>query len=216
MYVGRILAAGINSIGNPVALYRISSRSYTDRTIVVGDSRAEVASLPTVKPSDSAFIYYGCYRVAGDLAVLGNGTHTDWIADKVSMGCNPREALADTLRFMDYEHDSQSTPRLAAIVLPNQGKAFFGSVSPTDLLVWQLPLVPGEVHCIATYESMHRPDGARSGPITAVTATELAKEIYDGGWFSQFDQPVCSFATTYQGGAWSRGVTYADKQDNPE
>jgi IMP cyclohydrolase len=209
MYVGRIVAAGITRLGDPAALYRISSRSFADRTIVVADARAEVTARRVSEIADSPFIYYGCYRVVGEHAVVGNGTHADLIADKIAWGAGPRDALADTLRFMDYEHDALSTPRIAAIVRPEQAEVFFGAVSRTDLVVWRLPLVPGQVYCIATYESMHRPEGVRSGPLSGTEPTELAREVYEGGLFAQFEKPVCGFAASFRNGAWLRGAAHA-------
>lgn len=208
MYVGRIIGAGINATGSPTALYRISSRSFKDRMITISGSHAEVVNRNEAEVAESPFIYYGCFRVVGNYAVVGNGTHTDWIANKISWGASPRDALADTLRFMDFEHDSLSTPRIASVICPEQGKVYFGSVSRTDLLTWQLPLISGQVHCIATYESMHRPESVLSGPLSGISTAELANEVYNGGIFAQFDSPVCGFAATFHKGGWSKGATH--------
>ena len=203
MYVGRIVAAGMTSRGEPVALYRVSSRSYAERTVVLGESRAEVTARGGALAHDSPFIYYGCYRRVDGRAVVGNGSHTDWIADKLAAGLRPRDALTATLALMDYENDAHATPRIAAVVCPKQRAVVFGAVSKDDLVVWSSPLTEGRVSCIATYEMMHRPDGVRTGALSALEPTDLAAEVMTGGIFAELEKPICGFAAVLVDGKWS-------------
>lgn len=205
MYVGRIVAAGMTSEGAPAALYRISSRSFAERSIVLGDGRAEVVAKAGSRKESSPFIYYDCYRKVGTRAVVSNGSHTDWIAEKLSGGLRPRDAIAATLAFMDYEHDSLSTPRIAAVVCPEEAAVVFGAVSRDDLVIWSLPLIKGRVYCIATYEAMHRPDGVRTGALAATDPITLADEAMQGGIFADLEKPICGFATVFQHGSWTVG-----------
>ena len=99
MYVGRIVAVGRSKAGNLAAMYRVSSRSFPNReTRMIGD---KVAVMPKSGYEDdlskSPYIAYNCIRLAGDCAVVSNGSHTDPIAKKIQTGCSIRDAIALSL-----------------------------------------------------------------------------------------------------------------------
>ncbi len=96
MYVGRIVAVGKNKAGANAVMYRVSSRSFPNRQAV--DINGTLAIVPRqgfeTDVSKNPYIAYNALRLAGDWAVATNGTHTDPIAETISMGMPVRDALA--------------------------------------------------------------------------------------------------------------------------
>ena len=88
MYLGRIVCAGMTRDGKPCAAYRVSSRSFPNRSakLITG----KIAILPRAGfESDLAknpYIAYNCLRIARGMAVVSNGSQTDPVAEKIEAG----------------------------------------------------------------------------------------------------------------------------------
>jgi hypothetical protein len=90
MYVGRIVAVGCNQRGDPVAAYRVSSRSFSNRSAEqVGDTVRIVAHAGSADAvSDSPYIAYECLIWNSRFAVVSNGTHTRPIYERRPTRCD--------------------------------------------------------------------------------------------------------------------------------
>jgi IMP cyclohydrolase len=192
MYVGRIAAVGKTREDRLVALYRVSARSFPNRqTKVIGQA---IAIMP--KQGFEADIYrnpyiaYNCLRIVGNYAVVGNGSHTDPIAEKLETGMRMRDAIISVLYGMGYEHDDYNTPRIAAVVNSKSRDCALGIVRHDALLVENIALAKGEVFYIATYE--HNAPGKNfSDSNFHVTNTEEACAYIIGqGVFSNLERPI--------------------------
>ena len=110
---------------------------------------------------------------------------------------NIKDALAYSLLTMDYEKDDYNTPRIAGVVTSSDKKdeycCFIGIVSDKKLLVEEVPY--GKAAFISTYGSQV-PD---SVDFDAKTSTEAAKFIFDEGTFANYEKPVTSCATVFDG-----------------
>ena len=145
----------------------------------------------------NTYIAYNSLRIVGDTAIISNGSHTDVIADKISLGMNLKDALAYSLLTMDYEKDDYNTPRIAGVVKSSDKEdeygCFIGIVNDKKLLVEEVPY--GDAAFISTYGSQ-APDPV---DFSAKTATEAAKFIFDEGTFANYEKPVTSCATVFDG-----------------
>ena len=199
MYTGRILSIGMNSDGKPFAAYRVSSRSFPNRQCLKFDTRAAI--VPTEGNEKDIFkntyIAYNCLQIVDGTAIISNGSHTDVIADKISLGMNIKDALAYSLLTMDYEKDDYNTPRIAGVVNSADNEeeysCFVGIVSDKKLLVEEVPF--GKAVFISTYGSQV-PDLV---DYEAETAAAAAKYIFDEGVFANYEKPVTSGAAVFDG-----------------
>jgi IMP cyclohydrolase len=116
MYIGRFVILGRTAAGAWYLGYRVSSRSFPNRTIRFAGDRAMVLPTADATQSDNPYITYNCLRWHGDTAVVGNGSQVDPIIDKIKLGYPLRDALALSLLALDYEHDAYNTPRVVAAV----------------------------------------------------------------------------------------------------
>ncbi|MDO9043934.1 MAG: IMP cyclohydrolase [Methanobacteriaceae archaeon] len=194
MYLGRILSVGNNDNGSYVA-YRVSSRSFPNRMAKSFDDR--VAIIPKEGYEKDVFvnpyIAYNCIKIVDDIAVVSNGSHTDVIADKISVGMNIRDALALSLMTMDYEKDDFNTPRIAGAVTKS-GEAYIGIVTHENLIVEKVP----EGACyISTYEHI-KPNKVE---FEASNSQEASEFIMNKGQFEEFTNPVTS-AAAFLGNKW--------------
>jgi IMP cyclohydrolase len=101
--------------------YRVSSRSFPNRRASI---RGETVLVSPVDPKDlemNPYIAYNCIRLAGNAAVVANGTQADMIAEKISDGTKPLEAIAFSLTAYGYERDELDTPRIAGAVRGDRG-----------------------------------------------------------------------------------------------
>ena len=208
MYLGRIVAAGMTAKGNVVAAYRVSSRSFPNRT---ADLAGETVSIIPRKGFESdlaknPYIAYHCLRLAGRIAVATNGSQTDPIVEKIAMEIPPRDAISLGLLAMDYEKDSLDTPRIVAVVSNRKPVGYLGIIRKDALLVREFPLVPGEVRYLSTYEkntpSMHQVTTGFDG----VCAECAAAYVVDGGIFADFTNPVTSAAAVADGDGFGLAV----------
>ena len=69
---------------------------------------------------ENPYVSYNCVRMAGDVCIATNGSHTDPIAEKVAAGTPVRDAMVYALVALDYEKDDYNTPRIAAAIGPSR------------------------------------------------------------------------------------------------
>ena len=212
MYVGRIVAVGRNRAGANAALYRVSSRSFPNRMAVEVEGRLAVVPRPGHEGDlhKNPYIAYNCLRIAGELAVASNGSHTDPIAEKLALGVPPRDALASVLLALDFEKDALQTPRIAGIA-PREGEVGWLAIVRHDALVVKaVPLEPGRAWYIATYDH----DDVREAQCVdfdAPDAEACARFAVDGGAFAGLEKPVTAGAAL----ASSRGFRLGTFLVNP-
>ena len=203
MYVGRIAAVARSQAGRNAALYRVSSRSFPNRTAVDLGGRLAIVPRPGHEGDvhKNPYIAYDCLRIARDWAVASNGSHTDPIAEKIEQGVPPRDALAVCLLALDYEKDQLSTPRIAAVA-PLAGETGWLAIVRRDaLIVREVALEPGRAWYVATYEHDDvRPE--QRVAFDAQTAAQAARQVFDGPGFAQLEKPVTSAAALAAGGGF--------------
>ncbi len=177
MYVGRFLVAAPG-----LAAYRVSSRSFPNRTVIERDGDLTVVPTDAADPTDNPYVSYNCVRPAErngeDLVVVGNGSHVDPVAEKLELGYPPRDALATALFALDFEKDDYDTPRIAAVV--GADTAFLGTVRRDALLVREVD----EPTLIATYEK----DDPEPFVLDADGPAAAARELYEHA----FEHAVCA------------------------
>ncbi len=175
MYIGRFVI-----VGPDVAAYRVSSRSFPNRQILDRGDTFTVAPTPGAPETENPYVEYNCVRVLADPSsvVLGNGSHVDPIAEKLTLGYPPRDALAEALLALDYEKDDYHTPRIAGIVGPTG--AHIGIVRRDALIVEAVT----EPTLVATYER----DAPTSFAFEMADAQAAATAAYE----LDFEHPVCA------------------------
>ncbi len=192
MYIGRFVIVGRTAAGTWYAGYRVSSRSFPNRRIVLGADRAMVLPTPDALPSDNPYIAYNCLRTAGDVLIVANGSQVDPMIEKVQAGYGLRDALALPLLALDYEHDQLNTPRVVAALDAANQEAWLAIIAADRLTVQRVQPAAGEALLIATYE--------RTAPtpiaLTGDTPEALAHAIYD----CEYERPVAALAATLEGG----------------
>lgn len=207
MYVGRIVAAGRTRNGRNAALYRVSSRSFPNRMAV--DNGGVIAVVPRPGREEDArrnpYVSYNALRVAGDWAVASNGSHTDPIAEKISAGVPVRDAMAQVLLALDYEHDELNTPRVAAAVPRSGDSAWLAVVRRDALIAREVPLREGEARYAATYEANDVGDD-RLSAFDAADAADAARFAVHGGAFAALERPVTSAAALADEDGFALGV----------
>ena len=154
MYVGRIVAVGMNTQGKLAAMYRVSSRSFPNRKAVVREKTASIVPKEGFEGDvlKNPYIAYNCLKIVKGIAVVTNGAHTDPIAEKIAMGLPIRDAMALSLLALDFEKDNYSTPRIASAVDLKTRTGWLGIVRHDGLNVRQMPLEPSNAFYVATYE----------------------------------------------------------------
>jgi len=181
MYVGRFVV-----VGPGIGAYRVSSRSFPNRQVTAREYALTVEPTPDAPPSDNPYISYNCVREAGDgLAVVGNGSHVDPIAEKLDLGYPPRDALVTALFALDYEKDDYDTPRVAGVV--GADAAYIGTVRSDALIVEEVE----EPTLVATYEK----DDPEAYALDAADAESAAREVYG----ADFEHAVCAAAVDVDG-----------------
>lgn len=200
MYVGRIVAIGRNRAGRVSALYRVSSRSFPNRQAKVIGPRVAIVPKPGHEGDifKNPYIAYNCAQAVGPWGVVTNGSHTDFVAEKLAAGYGPRDALASVLLAMDFEHDSLNTPRIAALVGRDSAQGYLGIVTATSLQVLALDLAPGTAYYVTTYEKNVVTAANVDGAFDADSAAAACDYVLRRGVFADFEKPVtaaCLVAT---------------------
>ena len=193
MYIGRIVSVGRTQDGRLCAAYRVSSRSFPNRTAVLGEGKISIVPKPghesdVMKNPDIA---YNCVRSVrhGDIAVVTNGSQTDVIADKIEEGMPVREALVLASLMLDYEKDAYNTPRISAVADKNIGAGWLGIVRHDGLEVQRIPLEFGRLWYVATYEE-NTINRSQCDEFPVSSAEEVCDYMLGGGVFAQRTHPV--------------------------
>lgn len=209
MYIGRIVSVAQTADGRLAALYRVSSRSFPNRTAVVFPERVSILPKPGHEGDvqRNPYIAYNCVRIVCDqtVAVVTNGSQTDPIAEKIDMGMSVRDALALSHLAMDYEKDDYNTPRVSAVADLTTGTGWLATIREDGLEVRQMPLEPGRFFYVATYEE-NRPKDAQSGAFSATTAAESCQFILGQGIFAERSNPVTAVAAVANGDGFALHV----------
>ena len=212
MYIGRIVAAGMTRDGKVAAGYRVSSRSFPNRTARLTGNQVSIMPRAGFEGdlAKNPYIAYNCLRLCGKIALVTNGSQTDPIIEKVIAGMNLRDAFALPMLAMDYEKDSLNTPRVSAAVDADKKVAMLGIVRHDAILVREFPLEPGKIYYLSTYEKnapcAHNCDDA----FDAADAAALCRYMISGGVFADFEKPVTSAAALWNGSGYSLAVADAD------
>lgn len=197
MYIGRIVSVAMTPDGRLCAGYRVSSRSFPNRTAVIGPDKVSIVpkSGHEADIQKNPYIAYNCVRIVfdGEVAVVTNGSHTDAIAEKIALGLPARDALALPMLALDYEKDQYNTPRIAALVDKRSNEAWLAVVRDDGIEVCGIPLRFGRFYYVATYEENRILD-AQSGEFTAETAPEACDFLLGGGVFAERENPVTAVA----------------------
>ena len=202
MYIGRIVAVGQTPDGRVCAGYRVSSRSFPNRTAVLAADKVSIVP-KAGHESDvlkNPYIAYNCVRIVrdGKIAVATNGSQTDPIAEKIAMGMPIRDALAFCSLAMDFEKDQYNTPRVSAVVDAAAGQGYLATVREDGLEVRRMPLAPGKFFYVATYEE-NSIGAQQGGTFEAANATALCAFLLGGGLFAERTNPVTAVATVWDG-----------------
>ena len=211
MYIGRIVAAGMTRDGRVAAGYRVSSRSFPNRTArLTGD---KVSIMPRAgfegDLAKNPYIAYNCLRLCGATALVTNGSQTDPIIEKIIAGMNLRDAFALPLLAMDYEKDSLNTPRIAAAVDAEKKVAMLGIVRHDALLVKEFALEPGKIYYLSTYEKNAPCARSCDESFDAADADALCKYMISGGVFADFEKPVTAAGALWNGSGYTLAVADA-------
>ncbi len=201
MYLGRIVAAGLTREGKAVAAYRVSSRSFPNRTANLKGETISIIPRPGCEGdlAKNPYIAYNCVRLCGSVALATNGSQTDPIIEKIISGMSVRDAFTLSLLAMDYEKDQLDTPRIASAIDAATGIITLGIVRRDAVLVRQFQAVPGQLQFISTYE-LNAPADANNDPaFCAATAQETCEYMIRGGRFESFEHPVTAAAAIWNG-----------------
>ncbi len=197
MYIGRIVCVAITKDGNLTASYRVSSRSFPNRTAVVKENTVSIVPVEghEADVQKNPYIAYNCVRIVceGQVAVVTNGSQTDPIAEKMDAGMPARDALVLSTLALDYEKDDYNTPRVSAVVDRVTGSGWLGIVRHDGLEVRQMPLEAGRFFYVATYEENTVSDKL-TGTYEAKNATEACEFILGKGVFADRTNPVTGVA----------------------
>jgi len=199
MYVGRIVAVGMNPKGKLAAMYRVSSRSFPNRKGVVRENAASIVPKEGFETDihKNPYIAYNCLKIVGGAAVATNGSQTDPIAEKIAAGMSIRDAMILSMMTLDYEKDDYNTPRIASAVDLRTRSGWLGIVRHDGLNVRQLPLEPGNAFYVATYET-NDVVPSQTESFEAQNAQDACKYIIEFGVFGTMTNPVssvCAFET---------------------
>lgn len=201
MYVGRIVAAGCSKKGDASVMYRVSSRSFPNRYAVAAANKASIVPKSGYEGDvfKNPYIAYNCLRLVNDIAVVGNGSQTDPLADKIDSRMPIRDAFASVLLAMDYEHDDYNTPRIAAAVRADGKSGFLGIVSKDSLMVREFPLVPGRMFYVCTYEHTVPSSEFSEKGFDISNSAEGCDYILGQGVFTDFERPVTAVCARWAG-----------------
>ncbi|GMW00751.1 MAG: hypothetical protein AMXMBFR84_18880 [Candidatus Hydrogenedentota bacterium] len=209
LYIGRIVCVGMTKDSRLCAGYRVSSRSFPNRTAVLAPNRISI--IPKAgHESDvqrNPYIAYNCVRVVseGEVAVATNGSQTDPIAEKIDAGMPVRDALVLSSLALDYEKDQYDTPRVSAVVDRVDGSGWLAIVRKDGLSARKMPLEPGTFFYVATYEENDVRD-SQTGAFTAMTSAEACDFLLGGGVFAERSNPVTAVAAMATGDSFELTV----------
>jgi IMP cyclohydrolase len=190
MYIGRFVV-----VGPEIGAYRVSSRSFPNRKIIEHDGALTVVPTEEANETDNPYVSYNCVRPTEQGTVLGNGSHTDPIAEKLALGYPARDALCLSLLALDFEKDDYDTPRVAGVV---GEESFVGIVRRNGLTVEQVT----EPALVATYEK-NRPESVEFEVGNAEMAAQAAYNF-------DFEHPVCAAGVARTGEGFEIAIRNGD------
>lgn len=197
MYIGRIVSVFMTPEGQLGAGYRVSSRSFPNRTADIDGARISIIPRPGHEADlkKNPYIAYNAVRVVcdGEVAVATNGSQTDPIAEKMASGMNARDALAFSSLVLDYEKDEYNTPRVSAVIDTVDKSAWLGIVRHDGVEVRRMALEPGHYFYVATYEECFISD-ALGGETTISNAADACQFMLGGGIFAERTNAVTAAA----------------------
>ncbi len=197
MYIGRIVCVAMTADRRVCASYRVSSRSFPNRTAVVSADKVSIVPKPGFEADvqKNPYIAYNCVRLVcgGQVAVVTNGSHTDPIAEKIASGMSPRDSLALNSLALDYEKDDFNTPRVSAVADRRDGSGWLGVVREDGIEVRRMPLEPGRYFYIATYEE-NRISNDLCGDYDAGSADDACDFVLGKSLFAYREKPVTAVA----------------------
>jgi len=201
MYIGRIVSVFMTPEGNLGVGYRVSSRSFPNRTASLAERRISIIPRPGHEADlqKNPYIAYNAVRIVcdGEVAVATNGSQTDPIAEKLESGMNARDAIAFSSLVMDYEKDDYNTPRVSAVVDAVDKSAWLGIVRHDGIEVRQMPLEEGRFFYVATYEENFISE-ALGGETSINDAAAACQFMLSGGIFADRSHGVTA-ASAVQG-----------------
>ncbi len=185
MYIGRFLVVGKTPSGKRFIGYRVSSRSFPNREARILNNTVSIVPKNLEEIFSNPYICYNCIVVKDETVVAGNGSHTDFIAEKLHMGY--KEALATVLITMDFEKDEYGTPRIAGIL--DREKCYLGYVKDSALRVTKFKLKDNGVgYYLGVYNACKITKKQKIN-IFGETPEELAEYILN---YDKFEYPVAS------------------------
>lgn len=197
LYVGRIVCVARLGNGRLAAAYRVSSRSFPNRTAVLRDDAVSIVPKEghEADVQKNPYIAYNCVRLVASetVAIVTNGSHTDPIAEKIAQGMPVRDALALSSLALDYEKDQYNTPRISAVVDTRDDSAWLAVVRDDGLEVRQIALEPGRFAYVATYEE-NTLNAHQTGEIDVDTPAAVCEFILSKGVFAERTNPVSAVA----------------------
>ncbi len=201
MYIGRIVCVARTTDGRLCAAYRVSSRSFPNRTAAIFEGKVSIIPKPGFEGDimKNPYIAYNCVRLVreGAVAVVTNGSHTDPIAEKIELGVPVRDALAGVSLAMDFEKDQYDTPRISAVIDRNDDSAWLAIVRRNGIEVRSMKLAAGDYAHIATYE-----ENTLAPPQTGFTANDAEQAcdfVLKGGIFADRTHAVTAVAAMASG-----------------
>mgnify|MGYP003572662490 CR=1 FL=1 len=193
MYIGRIVSIAQTKDNRLCAMYRVSSRSFPNRTAVVGEDKVSIVPKKGHEGDvlKNPYIAYNCVRLvaAGQVAVVTNGSQTDPIAEKIDQGMPVRDALVLSSLALDYEKDDYNTPRISAVADKRNDSGWLAIVRHDGLEVRQMPLRPETFFYVATYEENKISDD-QGGSFKEESIQDANNFILGKGVFAERTNPV--------------------------
>ena len=215
MYIGRIVSVAKTQDGRLCAMYRVSSRSFPNRTAVLSPEKVSIVPKPGFETDvqKNPYIAYNCVRVVcgGAVAVATNGAQTDPIAEKMALGMSARDALASVSLALDYEKDDYNTPRVSSVVDTREDAGWLAIVRHDGLEVRRMPLENGRFFYVATYEE-NTLSLEQGGDFAGSDAPGACAFMLGGGVFAQRENPVTAVAAVAADGAFSLHVEDAPQK----
>ena len=213
LYIGRIVSVALTEDGKLCAGYRVSSRSFPNRTAVIGEGKVSIVPKAGHEGDvqKNPYIAYNCARVVcdGAVAVVTNGSQTDPIAEKMDSGMSARDALALASLSLDYEKDDYNTPRVSAVVDRRDGSGWLAIVRHDGLEVRQMPIVAGRCFYVATYEE-NTLSLEQDSAFPAKSAKDACGVMLSGGVFANRLNPVSAVAAVAQDDGFELAAEDAD------
>lgn len=200
MYIGRIVCVAKTPDGRLCASYRVSSRSFPNRTAVVKEDCISIVPKEGHEGDihKNPYIAYNSVRIVGDVAIVTNGSQTDPIAEKIASGMPVRDALVNVSITLDYEKDDYNTPRISSVVDTANDAAWLAVVRDDGLEVRRMPLESGQFFFVATYEE-NSIEKAQGGDYDATNASEACRFVLGKGVFAERTNPVTGLAAMATG-----------------